>query len=144
MTHYADSSFLVSCYLADQNTPAAEAWLLSVGATLPFTPLHALEVRNAFQLGVFRGLITAADAASALDDLRSDLRGGRLVETSINWRSAMRMAAALSGKHTAVIGARSLDILHLAVARSIRAREMISFDMRQRSLASAIGLRVSP
>jgi len=144
MTHYADSSFLVSCYLADQNTAAAKAWLWKIGVTLPFTPLHALEVRNAFQLGVFRRLITSVDAAAALDDLRSDLRAGRLIQTPINWRSAMQLATTMSGAHTAVIGTRSLDILHLAVARSIRARELISFDARQRSLASAIGLRVSP
>ncbi len=74
MTHYADSSFLVLCYIADRNAPAAKAWLTQVGVSLPFTGLHALEVRNAFQLGVFRELITPSDAVNALTDLQSDPR----------------------------------------------------------------------
>lgn len=46
MTHYADSSFLVSCYLLDANTKAAIAYLSGLSAPLPWTALHALEVRN--------------------------------------------------------------------------------------------------
>lgn len=56
MSHYADSSFLVSCYVMDANTSQAKGYLLRTGVPLVFTALHALEVRNAFQLGVFRGL----------------------------------------------------------------------------------------
>ena len=53
MTHYAGSSFLVSCYLLDANTPLAKAYLSGTSAPLPWTALYALEVRNAFELGVF-------------------------------------------------------------------------------------------
>jgi predicted nucleic acid-binding protein len=61
MKHYADSSFLVSCYIADHNTTSARTWLSRAAVPLPFTELHALEVRNAFQLGVFRGLLSHAE-----------------------------------------------------------------------------------
>lgn len=61
MDYYADSSFLVSCYVVDANTPQARAWLSRTGVPLAFTALHALEVRNAFKLGVFRGLFAAAE-----------------------------------------------------------------------------------
>jgi predicted nucleic acid-binding protein len=83
MTHYADSSFLVSCYLADSNSAAAKAWLSRHSAALPFTPLHALEIQNAFQLAVFRGLITAADSARALG--HSDPTFGR----AVSWRQPL-------------------------------------------------------
>ena len=56
MSCYADSSFLVSCYIPDAHTPQATAYLLRTGAPLTFTALHSLEVGNAFKLGVFRGL----------------------------------------------------------------------------------------
>jgi hypothetical protein len=69
MRHYADSSFVVSCYLADTNTPRAKAYLFRTGAPLVFTALHALGVRNAFKLGIFRGLFGAADAAAAWANL---------------------------------------------------------------------------
>lgn len=60
MSNYADSSFLVSCYITDANTPGARAYLARTGAPLALTLLHTVEVRNAFQLGIFRKLLTAA------------------------------------------------------------------------------------
>ncbi len=36
------------------------------------------------------------------------------------------------------------DILHVAAAKSLRAGEFISFDGRQRALATALGLKVAP
>ena len=49
MPHYADSSFLVSCYVVDANTAQAKAYLTRTGSPLALTTLHALEVRNARQ-----------------------------------------------------------------------------------------------
>jgi hypothetical protein len=63
MTHYADSSFLASCDLLDTNTPLAKAYLSRTSAPLAWTALHALEMRNAFKLGVFRGLANRAPAS---------------------------------------------------------------------------------
>jgi len=83
MDHYADSSFLVSCYIVDANTPRAREWLSHAGVPLAFTALHALEVRNAFKLGVFRGLFAAADAAAAWRNVESDLHSGRLAKITV-------------------------------------------------------------
>ena len=144
MNHYADSSFLVSCYIVDVNTAKAKAWLSRTGAPLVFTALHALEVRNAFQLGVFRGFFSAADAAATWVNLETDLRSGRLIKTAVNWPVAFRIAARLSERHSSVTGTRSLDILHIAAAKTLRATELVSFDTRQRTLAEAVGLSASP
>jgi predicted nucleic acid-binding protein len=144
MSHYADSSFLVSCYLLDANTPLAKAYLSGTSAPLAWTALHALEVRNAFELGVFRGLLTTADVAAAWANLESDLRSTRLVRATVKWPAAFRRAARMSERYSATTGTRSLDILHVAAAKSMRAIEFISFDGRQRSLASATGFRVAP
>jgi hypothetical protein len=38
----------------------------------------------------------------------------------------------------------SVHILHVAAAKALRATEFISFDGRQRLLATALGLRVTP
>jgi predicted nucleic acid-binding protein len=57
MRVYADSSFLVSCYLPDANTPQAKTYLDGHDLPLAFTALHDLEVRNALRLGVFRGVL---------------------------------------------------------------------------------------
>lgn len=144
MSHYADSSFLVSCYVVDVNTPQAKSYLSRSSVPLAFTALHALEVRNAFELGVFRGLFSNVDSAKAWANLERDLRSGRLAKTAVNWPVAFRIAARLSEDHSAVIGARSLDILHVAAAKALRSVEFVSFDERQRTLAVAGGLKVAP
>lgn len=144
MSHYADSSFLVSCYVVDANTTRAKTYLSRSSVPLAFTALHRLEVRNAFKLGVFRGFFTAADAHAAWTNVEKDLLAGRLVTTTLKWPVAFRVAARLSERHSISLGTRSLDILHVAAAKAVRTAEFISFDARQRALAGAIGLKVAP
>ena len=121
----------------------AKTALAAIHAPLVFTALHALELRNAFQLGVFRGLLSIAEAAAAWANLQTDLRAGRLVRTIVKWPVAFRVAARLSERHSANIGTRSLDILHVASARTLRAADFLSFDARQLGLAAAIGLKAT-
>lgn len=93
---------------------------------------------------MFRGLLTANDANAAWSNLEADLRNGRLVRTAVRWPVALRVAAQLSERHTTTVGTRSLDILHIASAKAIRATEFLSFDDRQRNLAQLVGLVVAP
>jgi predicted nucleic acid-binding protein len=144
MSLYADSSFLVSCYLTDANTPLAKIHLSKITAPLTLTALQFLEVRNAIKLGIFRQLYTTVDATAAWTNLEKDLRSGRLVRQEPKWSVAFRVASLLSNRHSAAIGTRSLDVLHVAVAKCLRVSEFISFDSRQRTLAATIGLKVAP
>jgi len=118
--------------------------LTAAGVTFPFTPLHLLELRNAFKLGIFRKLLTSIDAAAARTNVERDLRSGRLVRQQVNWPSVLRLAARLSEQHSSIYGTRSLDITHVAAAKLSHIEEFVSFDSRQRDLASAIGLHVAP
>jgi predicted nucleic acid-binding protein len=136
MRVYADSSFLVSCYLLDANTPAARAFLIEHTDPFPFTTLHDLEVKNAVQLGVFRHVLTVEQARAAVGAIEEDLASGRLVRAPIKWPGTFRVASRLSAQHAAASGARSLDILHLAAAKSLRCKELASFDARQRALST--------
>jgi len=103
-----------------------------------------LEVRNAFKLGVFRKLMTGAEATAAWKNVERDLRGGRLVRMTVKWPSVLRLAARFSEQHSLVYGTRSLDIVHVATAKLLRLESFVSFDSRQRALASAVGLKVDP
>jgi len=140
MRVYADSSFLVSCYLPDANTAEAQAYLAGRDVSLVFTELHDLEVRNALQLGVFRKVITRGQARRATTNINADLRAGRLLKTPVRWPTVFRLATTLSRQHASVTGTRSLDILHIAAARTLRLSAFASFDSRQRVLAIATGL----
>lgn len=144
MSLYADSSFLVSCYLADANTAQAKTYLSNITAPLTLSALQFLEVRNAIKLGVFRQLYSTVDATAAWTNLEKDLRSGRLVKQEPKWLVAFRVASLLSRQHSAMIGTRSLDVLHVAAAKCLRVGEFISFDSRQRTLATTIGLKVAP
>jgi hypothetical protein len=77
----------------------AKAFVIGTGATFAFTPLHVLELRNAFKLGVFRKLLNAVEAAAAWKNVERDLRSGRLARQTVKWPSILRLAARLSEQH---------------------------------------------
>ena len=144
METYADSSFLVSLCGEDTNSVAAKRYMACHTLTLPFNPLHRLEVRNALRLAVRRREFDPADRQAALVELEADVREGLLVHEAIPWTDALRRAEALSHRHTETLGTRAADILHVAIALESGARRFLSFDAIQRQLAGAEGLDVQP
>jgi hypothetical protein len=52
-------------------------------------------------------------------------------------------AESLSRKHSAALGTRSLDVLHVATALELGAVHFVTADVRQAKLAKAAGLRVT-
>ena len=101
-------------------------------------------MRNALALGVFRRILTSAQVSAAWMDVERDLRGGRLVPQTVNWIPAFRAAAQWAALHSPRVGCRSLDVLHVTLAKKLNAREFFTFDERQKSLALALGLAVKP
>ncbi len=144
MSAYPDAGFLVSLYTRDAHSPLAAACVQAATEPLPFTPLHRLEIRNAIRLRVFRKEITAVERAAAIAEIEADLDSGVLVHVPLAWTDALREAERLSAAHTEAIGCRSLDILHVATALTLGARQLFSFDTHQRKLAAAAGLKVRP
>ena len=141
---YADTSLLVSYYVSDTLSGQAQALIQATTDPLVFTGLHRLELRNAFSLGIFRKVLSPAQAQAAWSDIERDIQAGRLFPTVVNWVPVFRIGAQWAGQHTAAIGCRSLDILHVAAARKLGAARFLSFDGRQRSLAQLLGLTVRP
>jgi len=144
MNLYADTSLLISYYINDSHSVSAQAVLHATADPLPFTGLHRLEMRNALALGVFRRILTSAQVSTAWSDVERDLRSGRLVPQPVNWIPVFRAAAQWAALHSPRIGCRSLDVLHVSLAKSFNVREFLTFDDRQKSLALALGLAVKP
>lgn len=144
MDVYADTSFLISYYLPDANSPKARNFMLTFGAPLPLTVLHRLELRNAISLGVFREAITPAEAAAAWADVEADVQAGRLVALNVNWPDVFGRAENLARQESPILGTRSLDVLHVASAQRVGAIDFLSFDTRQATLARTTGLNVKP
>ena len=144
MSIYADSSLLISYYITDSHSLNAQAVIHATNDPLPFTGLHHLEMRNALALGVFRRILSAAQGMAAWSDVESDLRSGRLVPQPVHWQPVYRAAAQSAALHGPSIGCRSLDVLHVTLAKKLKANAFFTFDARQKSLALAIGLTVKP
>ena len=101
-------------------------------------------MRNALALGVFRRVLSPAQVSAAWSDIERDLRSGRLVPEPVNWTPIYRAAAQWAALHSPVIGCRSLDVLHVTLAKKLGMHEFFTFDVRQKSLALALAMTVKP
>ena len=140
---YADTSFLFALVVHDANTAAAGAYLKGHPVSLGFTSWQRCELKNAIRLSVWRGNCDAAAAKRALDRISADIAAGNLTETPLVWPEVLRIADELSEKHTATLGVRSLDLLHVAAAVSLKAKTFLTCDSRQLALARVAGLQAS-
>ena len=139
MNSYLETSFLASLYCADANSAAAARYLSTAQGPFPWTLFIELELTNALELRVFRKEIRRAEAGTALVRLASHIEQGvfRPVPTPA---AAYETARSLSRRHTAALGTRTLDILHVALALELKAPTFYTFDRRQSQLAKAEGL----
>ena len=144
MSIYADTSVLFSLYVTDANSPKADAWRQANPVPLGFTGFHRFELRNALSLAVFQQRLTTAESLAAWQEVQQDLASGLLVAMPDLWGKLLREAEHLAEHHTPVIGARSLDILHVAAALVSGATEFCTLDTRQAKLAKVAGLHVQP
>ncbi len=144
MVIYADTSFLFSLYAQDSNTAQAGRISATFRASLALTPWQRHELRNAFRLAVFRGDMKTQQCQALLRTIETDLQSGALVDSPLIWADVYTEAEALSANHTEQLGTRASDVLHVAAARALGAKELYTFDARQKALATVAGLKVKP
>ncbi len=144
MVAYADTGLLVSLYLAETTSQAADAALGPNRQPLPVIPLGMLEMRNAFNLAVKSQRITPAERDALWQDVEADLASGFLVPTTVSAADLHTKARELSDRYSPTVGTRSLDLLHVAAATLLKADTFFSFDERQRQAAKGEGMTVKP
>jgi len=140
VTAYLDTSALVAVYVTEAHSSAARRALRRQGP-IPFTPLHRLELRNAFELLVGRSLLSPAERDAFVAQVLDDRQAGRLIDAPVDWEAVFARAGDLSVAHTQKHLTRSLDVLHLALAVEIGCRSFVSGDQRQLKLARRLKLR---
>lgn len=106
----------------------------------PLTSFCQLEITNAVELRVFRHEITATDAKHVLANLAGDVASGFLRSTPTP-TAVYDQAVRLSRRHTAALGNRTLDILHVASALVLGLPAIYTFGRRQAQLSRAAGLK---
>jgi predicted nucleic acid-binding protein len=144
MVTYPDTSFLVPLYVEEEQTILVEQFLAGATDSLVFTPFHRLELRTALRGRVFRQETTPSELRSALQRNNRHLLEGLLQHTPLPWNDILREAERLGEAHLTATGVRSGDLLHVASAAVLGARDFLTFDQRQKKLARLAGLKVKP
>jgi predicted nucleic acid-binding protein len=140
---YADTSFVVSLYVPDVHSPAAIAAMGKTGGPVLITALIEVELCNAIELRVFRKELTGQQGKAAAQAFEEDLQNGVFSLQPLP-AATFGQAKRLARQHTASLGTRTLDLLHVAAALTLGADSIFSFDASERKLAHAAGLHVRP
>jgi len=140
LTAYLDTSVLIKSYVVEKDSAAADALIVGTPGPIPYTHFHAIEIRTGIRLKRGRGEITETQLKGVLSDLQKDIDAGRFERPSYDLSIIFQKAEELSAKYAAETLAWSLDILHVAAALVIGARQFITFDKRQAALAAKAGL----
>jgi len=138
---YVDPSALLKLYIHQRESPAMNTWRARSRGALAVTHHGRAEIVNGICLAAFRGDITTDAKNDALASFDEDIAEGRYVQADLLWRATLQRAGELSRKHTPTLGCRSLDVLHVASALELGLRYFFTFDLRQRRLARAVGLK---
>ena len=141
---YADSSFLTSLILPDDNSELAAGRMQEVSSPLVYTSLHRLEVGNAIRLSVGYGSLDEEMAQGAVLAMSLALENGCWTQVPVEWERVYSRARGLSAAHTSTLKNRSLDIIHIAIAMELGLRKFWTFDQRQHRLAQIAGLETHP
>jgi hypothetical protein len=150
---YADSSFILRLVTAEADSEASIAEYRSRGKPrLFFLPLHALEVRNAILQRAFhqRGSMASnyrqhvsRERNAAFVRLDHLVARRTLLDATVDMDVVLGQAARLSTAHTERLGARAIDLLHVASALVLETELFLTTDARQAHLAGAEGLKVA-
>lgn len=142
MNCYIDSSFLAKLYYPEEGSQKLADWIIRQRVPILFSSLHELELKNAFSLKAFRREITDHQKEEVFRLIDNDVEKGVLRRLYPDWSEVFLKAIGISKKYTLKTGARSLDVLHVAVAVSSKCTHFLSNDERQTQIAGKTGLSV--
>lgn len=140
---YLDTSALIKLYVREDGSEDVQAWVASQDDPLPVWELQEMELMNALYLKVFWKEIALHEAEAQIELFRERQRQEFYVFPDferLSWVDTFRRIC----RETAEIGSRTLDIQHVACALLLEPNSFISYDERQRNLATKVGLNVLP
>ena len=146
MIAYPDTSFLCALYRTQVNSSRALAYRNSMIESLHVTRLLLWEFRQSVRFQAFRHGknhnvgYPLHEAEKMLSDLTDDIRDELVVLLECNFTDILVTGERISKARTFAGGHRSFDILHVATAIELGAKEFLSFDANQIQLAGAEGL----
>ncbi len=147
MKLYADTSFIGSLYLySDTNHGAAVEALqaLDDAPRFPLTPFGVVEIENMLSRLEHKGRLHAAEAGQIMKLIKNDFENGVLRSAPLRAYEWLQGTRDWVRKITPFTGTRTLDCMHIALAKMEGATHFASFDKNQRKAAVAAKLHVFP
>ena len=144
MDAYFDSAIIVKLYVQEATSADAIRLVGAYVAPYALTQWQTLEIKNAIRLKAFRAEITAAEMNQSIAAFEQDIATGRWQRPAYAAAAVEQKADELSAGHSATLGCRTLDIIHVAAALVLGIKEFVTFDGRQGALAKKVGLLVKP
>jgi len=144
---YPDTSFLCALYRNQDNSDAALCHRSMMSGPLHVTRLLLWEFRQSVRFQAFRHSknrnvgYPLHEAEKMLTDLSDDMRNGLVISVEMDFMNILITGERISKDRTFAGGHRSFDILHVATAIDLDAKEFLSFDANQNALAGAEGLK---
>lgn len=153
MRVYADSRLILRSVTGEMGAQRVAAEYRRLGQpSLYYLPLHASEVENGIRQRAFheRRVLPSGQRAriarerdAALARLAGWVKRGALKEMVIDMDLATDRARQLSATQSERVGARAIDLLHVACALSLEIEVFLTSDQRQATLAKTEGLQVT-
>jgi len=110
--------------------------------TVPLTRLVDLEMENALHALFYRKAISGEQLAGARELVSDMISGGLLRRVELSMDEVAAEAFSLAALVTPKTGCRTLDLLHVASAKLLRATTFVSTDSRQNKAARLLGMKV--
>lgn len=144
MNAYFDTAIILKLYVKEATSPDAIRLVSNCPSPYLLTPWQEIEVRTASRLKVFRKEITELEMSASMKAFDEDILSGRWKTPDYSEPIIWRIAGEISNRHAAKTGCRTLDIIHIAPALSLGVKTYVTFDGRQRAVATLEGLTVLP
>lgn len=146
MIAYPDTSFLCALYRSQDNSDRALAYRDAMTEPLHVTRLLLWEFRQSVRFQAFRHSrnrevgYPLAESERMIGKIGEHMNLGIVKLVDCDFTSTLVTGEYISKARTFTGGHRSFDILHIATAVELGAREFLSFDVNQIQLAGAEGL----
>ncbi len=142
MNLYYDTSILLKLYFEEAGTDRAQDFVQTRGESIQIHALHRSEMVSAFRQKVFREEIQQGITTQCLNNIEDDVSNGILRLTDMDWNQVWMLCRNIADTYGAQSGCRTLDTLHIACARSLAFRQIVTNDGRQAALARLVGMEV--
>jgi len=139
---YFDTGVALKLVVEEPLSPAVRAYVHEMRSPVPVSLLMEVEIENALHALRFRSLITDAQRAGARSLVTQLMEEGRFRAIGLPLDPIARETLSLASLVTARTGCRTLDLMHIATARLLRADIFVSTDKRQLKAAHLCGLAI--